>query len=98
MNKYFVKIPFHYTRFGNLTAYVYAEDPEEAMDLAYEPENRNSEDFSDEDSDGDTEYNFSEMEIELEEEDVSVPNSNPNSNNTPFSNVPEYFLAELQQL
>jgi len=98
MNKYFVKIPYSYIKYGHLTCYVYAEDEEEAQDLAYECENRYSEDYDDSDESGDTDYNYSDMEIELEEEDVSVPNNNPNSNSTPFSNVPDYFLAELPQL
>ena len=89
MNKYFIKIPYNYVRYGTLSCYVYAEDEEEAMDLAYECENRYSEDYDDSDSDsGDTEFQFSEMDCELDEEDVSPPHSNPNSN-TPFSNVPD---------
>jgi len=98
MNKYFVKIPYNYVRYGHLTCFVYAEDEEEAQDLAYEPENRYSEDYDDSDDSGDTDYQYSDMDVELEEEDVSVPNNNPNSSNTPFSNVPDYFLAELAQL
>lgn len=85
-------------RYGTLSCYVYAEDEEECMDLAYECENRHSEDYDDGDDSGDSEYNYSDMECELEEEDVNPPHGNSNSNNTPFSNVPDYFLAELPQL
>lgn len=99
MNKYLIRIPYNYVRYGNLSCFVYAEDPEEAMDLAYECENRYSEDYDDSDGDsGDTEFQFSDMDCELDEEDVSPPHGNNNSNNTPFSNVPDYFLAELNQL
>jgi len=98
MNKWFIKIPYNYVRYGTLSCYVYAEDEEEAMDLAYECENRYSEDYDDSDDSGDTEYQYSDMEVELESEDEMPPHGNNNSSNTPFSNVPEYFLAELNQL
>lgn len=98
MNKYYVKIPYNYVRYGHLSCYVYAEDEEEAMDLAYECENRHSEDYDDSDDSGDTEFQFSDMDCELDEEDVSPPHSSSNLNNTPFSCVPDYFLAELPQL
>jgi hypothetical protein len=90
MNKWFIKIPYNYVRYGTLSCYVYAEDEEEAQDLAYEPENRYSEDYDDSDDSGDTEMQFSDMEIELESEDENPPHGNNNSNNTPFSNVPEW--------
>ena len=74
MNKYYVTIPYSYMRYGSLSCYVYAEDSEEAEDLAYEYDNRYSEDFNDGDNDGDTEYDYSNMRVELEEEDVTAPN------------------------
>ncbi len=74
MNKYYVTIPYSYLRYGNLSCYVYAEDSEEAEDLAYECDNRYSEDFNDGDDDGDTEYDYSNMRIEVDEEDVAAPN------------------------
>jgi len=97
-NKYLVSISYQYTRYGTLTCFVYGEDEEEVQDLLYEPENRYSEDYSDNDSDGDTEYNYSDASIEIEEEDVNSPDTNSNNSNLPFSNVPSYFLAEIQQL
>ena len=47
MNKYFVKIPYQYSRFGTLSCFVYASDSEEAEDLAMSYDNRVSEDFDD---------------------------------------------------
>lgn len=99
MNKWFIKIPYNYVRYGTLSCYVYADSEEDAIDLAYEAENRYSEDYDDGDDSSDTEIQFSDMEIELESEDENPPHgNNSNSNNTPFSNVPDYFLAELNQL
>jgi hypothetical protein len=85
-------------RYGNLSCFVFADDPDDAMDQAYECENRYSEDYDDGDDSSDTEYQYSDMECELEEEDVTPPHGSNNSSNTPFSNIPEYFLAELPQL
>ncbi|MDD5361388.1 MAG: hypothetical protein PHN88_04600 [Ignavibacteria bacterium] len=73
MNKYFVKIPYSYVRYGTLSAFVYAEDEEEAEDLAYDCDNRQSEDYEDGDDCGSNEYNYSDMTVELEEEDVDSP-------------------------
>jgi len=73
MNKYYVRIPYSYTKYGHLTAFVYAEDEEEAQDLAYDCENRVSEDYEDDENDGDTDYDYSGMEITVEEEDVDAP-------------------------
>lgn len=97
-NKYFCKIPYSYTKYGSLSCYIYAEDEEEAQDLAYECENRHSEDYDDSDDSGDTDYDYSNLEISLEEEDVNSPDNNSSNSNLPFSNVPSYFLAELAQL
>jgi len=74
MNKYTVRIPYSYSRYGTLTATVYAEDDEEASDLLYECENRMNEDYDDGDNDGDTTYDYCDATVELEEEDVVSPN------------------------
>lgn len=78
MNKYFVKIPYSYSRFGTLSCYVFADDESDAIDAAYDYNNRHSEDFDDGDNDGDTEYEYSEMTVELDEEDVDSPDGNNN--------------------
>ena len=78
MNKYFVKIPYNYSRYGTLSCFVYAENEEDAIDAAYDYNNRHSEDFDDGDNDGDTEYEYNDMTVELDEEDVDSPNGNNN--------------------
>lgn len=78
MNKYFVKIPYSYSRYGTLSCYVYSEDESDAIDAAYDYNNRHSEDFDDGDNDGDTEYEYSEMTVELDEEDVDSPDGSNN--------------------
>ena len=93
MNKYFVTIPYSYMRYGNLSCYVYAEDSEEAADLAYEYDNRYSEDFNDGDNDGDTEYDYFDMRVELDEEDVSVPNDSVSR--TSDLEIPCRFIADI---
>ena len=75
MNKYFVKIPYSYSRYGTLSCFVYAEDESDAIDAAYDYNNRHSEDFDDGDNDGDTEYEYNDMTVELDEEDVDSPGS-----------------------
>lgn len=93
MNRYQVTIPYSYVRYGNISCCVYGEDLEEAEDLAYECENRYSEDFIDSDDDGDTEYNFSNMRVELEEEDVSAPNGTVTQPND--LEIPCRFIDDL---
>ena len=97
MNRYNVKIPYSYSRYGTLTCYVYAEDSEEAEDLCYNEEDRYSEDWEeDSDSDSSTEYNYSESDISLDQEDVESPNSDSNNSNTnsPMF-IPCLFVEEL---
>ncbi|MCB0728544.1 MAG: hypothetical protein KDD00_13870 [Ignavibacteriae bacterium] len=36
MNKHFLKIPYSYTQYADLSGFVYAEDEEEARELAHE--------------------------------------------------------------
>ncbi|MBS1517221.1 MAG: hypothetical protein JSS91_03965 [Bacteroidetes bacterium] len=36
MNKYFVKIPYSYAKYADLSGFVYAEDDEETRELAHE--------------------------------------------------------------
>lgn len=78
MNKYFVKIPYSYSRYGTLSCFVYASDSEEAEDLAMSYDNRADEDFSDGDNDGETEFEYDSMSVEIDEEDIDPPNGSNN--------------------
>jgi predicted lipid-binding transport protein (Tim44 family) len=96
MNKYFVKIPYSYSRYGTLSCFVYAEDSEEAEELAMAYDNRVSEDFDDSDSDGDTEYEYNDMTVELDEEDVDSPDgSNNESAITLAMQLPCRYINDL---
>lgn len=96
MNKYIVRIPYSYSRFGNLTCTVYAEDESDCIDAAYDNNNHHSQDYEDSDNDGDTDYEYSDMTVELDEEDVENPNSSSNNTNTnsPLF-IPCLFIEEL---
>jgi len=98
MNKYYVKIPYSYMRYGHLTCYVYAEDEEEAEDLAREYQNRHDEDYDDGDDTGDAEYDYSDMSVELEEEDIELPPGISNSAKSAVRLTPPYFLAEIHSI
>lgn len=97
MNKYQVKIPYSYPQYGKLFGYVYAEDEEEAEDLAQDRCNLHDDDYNDNDS-GDSEYFYDEMEIELEESDVpreNIPSRFPINSASQLPVVPQHFLSEL---
>ena len=99
MNKYNIKIPYSYLKFGDMTCQVYAEDSDEAAELARDYDNRYNEDYEDCDDSGDTNFEYENMDIELEESDVEPPEHplyHPNSNTLAhFNNLPQYFLAEI---
>jgi len=96
MNKYFVKIPYSYSRYGTLSCFVYAEDESDAIDLAYDYNNRHSEDFDDSDNDGETDYDFNEMEISMEEEDVDSPNGDNNESVVTLAMIlPSKYIEDL---
>ncbi len=98
MNKYLVTIPYDCIQFGKMSCYVYAENEADAIDLAYESENRIDEEYEDGDQDG-TNFDFDEARIELNEEDVTPPIVHSVFNTpkyTPYEKLPDYFLAELQ--
>jgi len=71
LNKYFVKIPYSYTQYAELTGFIYAEDEEEAEELACDSWNIHEEDYVDRDSSGDSDYDYDDMDVTLEESDVS---------------------------
>lgn len=98
MDKYFVRIGFSCTSYGNLTGYVFANSLEEAEELLCDHDNIHEQDYDNNDSDN---YNYyeDEAEIDLETENVTPPaEHHPSQTNTPFYNLPSYFLAELNAL
>lgn len=98
MNKYLVTIPYDCVQYGKMSCYVYAENEEDAIDLAYESENRIDEEYEDGDQDG-TNFDFDSLRIELNEEDINSPELLPTINSQKYSSygqLPDYFLAEVQ--
>ncbi|HEX2787587.1 MAG TPA: hypothetical protein VHP32_06740 [Ignavibacteria bacterium] len=69
MNKYSVSIPYDYRKYGDKTGFVYAEDEEEAEELASEGY-LEDEEYEDSDNSDDTNYYYDEMSVSLEEEDI----------------------------
>lgn len=102
MNKYFVKIPYSYTQYAELSGFVYANDSEEANELASETWNIHDQEHLDTDSSGDSEYSFDEMSVVLEESDIPIQDIPARNNSNPFSgdqpDLPNYFLEELPAL
>ena len=97
MNKYLVTIPYDCVQYGKMTCYVYAENEEDVIELAYDSENRESEEYEDGDQDG-TNFDFDEIRIEINEEDVTPPIVHPvfsTPKYIPYEKLPAYFLAEL---
>jgi len=99
MNKYYIKVPYSYLKFGDMTCHVYAENEEEALALVREYDHRFNEDYEDCGDSGDTNYEYENSDIDLEESDVEPPEHplyHPNSNSSfHFHNLPQYFLAEI---
>ena len=95
MNKYFVKIPYSYLRFGELTCHVYAEDEESASELVRDYDERYNEDYDDNDDSGDTNFEYENSDIDLEEENVEPPTPHNYNSKSSFSKLPSYFLNEI---
>ena len=70
MNKYFVKIPYSYTQYATLSGFVYAEDEEEAIEIATDREKIHDEDYQDDEDSGDSNYDFENIDVECVESDV----------------------------
>ena len=97
MNRYLLRIPYSFLRFGTLSCNVYANSEEEALDKASEFGEHHSDEYDDNENDGDMDFDYSETDAELEEEDVAEPVNTTDDEST-FSKIPSYFLAELLQL
>ncbi|MBS1495243.1 MAG: hypothetical protein JST55_17195, partial [Bacteroidetes bacterium] len=87
MNKYLVTVPYDCIQYGKMSCYIYAENEADALDLAYESENRLSEEYEDGGQDG-TNFDFDSAGIELNEEDVTPPIVHP------VFNTPKYTPYE----
>jgi len=102
MNKYFIKIPYSYTQYAELTGIVYAENEEEAEELATEDWNIHEESYDDKDSSGDSDFDYDYMEVTLEESNIhaqEIPQRNSANHFTSAkSNLPCYFLEDLPAL
>ena len=94
MNKYKIRIPYSYIRYGDLIGYFEANSEEEAREEAYAGE-LEDEEYEDNDYTGDNDYNYSEMEVDLEEEDIDDgDNSTPNTLSIPAP----YYLEEINKV
>ena len=102
MNKYFIKIPYSYQQYATLSGYIYAEDDEEAIEVAESLENIHEESYEDDSDSGDSNYDFENIDVECLESDVpreSIPQTYRNQNIHPeISNLPNYFLEDLPAL
>lgn len=102
MNKYYVKIPYSYTQYADLTGFVFAESSEEAEELAADDWNIHDQEHNDNDSSGDSEFDYDTISVQLEESDIDVheiPSRNNSNTFTPAqTDLPNYYLEDLQAL
>jgi len=102
LDKFYVKIPYSYTQYAELTGFVYAQSAQEAEELASDNWNLHEEEHSNTDSSGDSEYNYDEMTITLEESDIDVheipARNNSNTFNPVQPDLPNHYLEELPSL
>ena len=96
MNKYKIRIPYSYTRYGDLVGYCEAEDEDEAREEAYEG-GLDDEDYFDNDYSGDNDYDYSEMEVELVEEDIDGDEGQTSLAKNPDIPAP-YYLEEINKV
>lgn len=95
MNKYILRIPYSFRRYGNYSCIVYANSEDEAEQMADDFGSHYSEDYDDDnDSDSDSDFDYSDTQVEIEEEDVESPDSDDNEQNN-IEKLPEYFLSEI---
>lgn len=94
MNKYYIKLPYSYIQYGELSGSIYAESEEEVEELIRDINNIHEKVFDDSDGDS-TQYSYDSVEIELEEENITgqLPTANPLSN--PIQELPKYYLSDI---
>jgi hypothetical protein len=80
-----------------LSCYVFSDCESDAIDAAYDYNNRHSEDFDENsDSDGDTDFEYSELSIELDESDVDSPDGNNNESAINLAmQLPSKYIEDL---
>jgi len=102
MNKYFIKIPYSYPQYATLSGYVYAQDDEDAVEIAESLENIHEESYEDDSDSGDSNYDFENIDVECVESNVpreSIPQTYRNQyTHQEISNLPNYFLEDLPAL
>jgi len=109
MDVFFHRLAFFYfnvldgcAQYADLSGFVYAEDSEEASELAVDNWNIHEEEYTDSDSSGDSDYNYDEMEITLEESDIDVheipARNNTNTFNPVQTDLPNHYLEDLPAL
>jgi len=94
MNKYYIKLPYSYIQYGELSGSVYAEDEEEAEELIRDISNIHEQVFDDSDGDS-TDYSYDNVEIELEEENITGQLPPANSVPNPIPGLPKYYLSDI---
>jgi len=97
MNKYLVTIPYDCVQYGKMSCFVYAEDEDEAQNLAYDYENRIAEEYEDGDQDG-TNFDYDNIRVTLDtldETPTELPPAITLPKYTPYQQLPDYFLAEI---
>ena len=102
MNKYFVKIPYSYQQYATLSGYVYAEDDEDAVEIAESLENIHEESYEDDSDSGDSNYDFENIDVECVDSDIprqSIPQTYRDQyTHQEISNLPNFFLEDLPAL
>jgi hypothetical protein len=95
MNKYILRIPYSFMRYGSYSCTVYANSFEEAEEMADDFGSHSSEDYDENsENDGNMDFEFSDVETEIEEEDVDPP-FEVDADSKTTEKIPDYFLKEI---
>lgn len=87
-NRYFYRIPFWCTTYGDLTGFVVAEDEEQALELIQNGR-VDDEEYTNEDSEN-YNYNYDDATFHVRESDIEPVHSD---NDSPV--YPKHFLSEV---
>jgi len=98
MNKYKIRIPYSYVRYGDLVGYCEANSEDEAREEAYAG-GLEDEEYDDGNYSGDTDYDYSEMEVELEEENIYGDDEDEQTSTSNGIEIPApYYLEEINKV